>query len=248
MNPGLLLHLSGPLQAWGAPAQANVRPTYRTPTRSALTGMIACCAGRERDADNTDLTQLSYTIRIDRPGSILTDFHTTGANHDPYFGLTTADGGTRDAPIISTRYYLTDAAFTLAVTGPTYTLDTAEQALANPVWAPYLGRRSCPPDTPLLLTRSQNVLDDLDHIPLHRPTHTTGPVTYLYDRPPTPDTPSTGQHHDQPVPGRHQTWTSRPVWEQQRTIPAPSAGLGTRWLNAVADHLNIPTTAAKDPQ
>ncbi|BAU87980.1 CRISPR-associated protein cas5 family [Streptomyces laurentii] len=148
MSNGLIMHLSGPFQSYGGPAQTNLRPTYRQPTRSALTGMIACCLGRERDADNTDLAQLSYTIRVDRPGTILADFHTVGGNHDSVFGLTTAEGKTRDAPIVSTRYYLNDAAFTLAVTGPTPILDLTAQALTHPVWAPYLGRRSCPPDTP----------------------------------------------------------------------------------------------------
>ncbi|MFG2116683.1 type I-E CRISPR-associated protein Cas5/CasD [Streptomyces sp. NPDC048718] len=246
MSDGLIMHLSGPFQSYGGPAQANLRPTYRQPTRSALTGMIACCLGRERDADNTDLAQLSYTVRVDRPGTILADFHTIGGNHDPVFGLTTAEGKTRDAPIVSTRYYLSDAAFTLAVTGPTPVLDLTAQALTHPVWAPYLGRRSCPPDTPLLLTRSDHALEDLDHIPLHRPTHHTGPVTYVHDSAPTLAAPSSSQFHDQPVPGHHRAWTTRPIWEQQRTIPAPNGGLGTAWLNALADHLGIPTPAKED--
>ncbi|MFB6504234.1 type I-E CRISPR-associated protein Cas5/CasD [Streptomyces sp. NPDC002466] len=246
MNSGLIMHLSGTLQAWGSPAQANVRPTYRLPTRSALTGLIACCLGRERDADNTDLAQLSYTLRVDRPGIILSDFHTVGANQDSLFGLTTADGGTRDAPVISTRYYLSDAAFTLAVTGPTPVLDITAEALTNPVWAPYLGRRSCLPDTPLLLARSTHALDDLDHIPLHRPTHHTGPITYVYDSAPTPATPSSRQLHDQPVPGHRRAWTTRPIWEQQRTVPAPNGGIGTAWLHALTDHLGIPAPVKED--
>ncbi|MFK0043915.1 type I-E CRISPR-associated protein Cas5/CasD [Streptomyces sp. NPDC090741] len=243
MSDGLILHLSGPLQAWGAPAQSNICPTYRQPTRSALTGLIACCLGRERDADNTDLDQLRYTIRIDRLGQILSDFHTAGGNHDPAFGLTTADGGTRDAPVISTRYYLADAAFTLAVTGPTTVLDTAEHALNNPVWTPHLGRRSCLPDTPILLTRSTTAVDDLDRIPLHRPATAAGPVTFTYDTPPAPGRPATTQHNDQPVPGQRRTFTTRRIWEQHRTIPAPNGGLGTAWLTTMADHLGLPTLA-----
>ncbi|MFE5913482.1 type I-E CRISPR-associated protein Cas5/CasD [Streptomyces wedmorensis] len=248
MSDGLILHLSGALQAWGGPAQANVRPTYRLPTRSALTGLIACCLGRERDADNTDLDQLAYTIRVDRPGSILSDFHTVGGNHDPLFGLATADGGTRDAPIVSTRYYLADAAFTVAVTGPSTVLDHAAEALTHPVWAPYLGRRSCPPDTPVLLTRSPSAVDDLDHVPLHRPIHHTEPVTFAYDREPAPGTPHSGQHNDRPIRGHRRAWTPRPLWEQQRVIPARNGGLGTVWLTALADHLGIPASAPEDPR
>ncbi|MFJ6940543.1 type I-E CRISPR-associated protein Cas5/CasD [Streptomyces sp. NPDC101132] len=246
MSDGLILHLSGPLQAWGGPAQANIRPTYRQPTRSALTGLLACCLGRDRGADNTDLDQLRYTIRTDRPGTLLADYHTVGGgSHYPLQGLTTADGGTRDAPIVSTRYYLTGAAFTLAVTGPTPVLDTVEHALTNPAWTPYLGRRSCLPDTPILLTRTPTAVRDLDHTPLHRPTTDTDPVLYTYDTPPTPHTPSTTQQNDQPLPGRHQAWTSRRIWEQHRTIPAPNGGLGTTWLTTLADHYHRPQEAPR---
>ncbi|MFJ3879130.1 type I-E CRISPR-associated protein Cas5/CasD [Streptomyces sp. NPDC090077] len=235
MSDGLILHLSG-LQAWGGPAQAGVRPTYRQPTRSALTGLIACCAGRERDADNSDLDQLRYTIRTDRPGTLLADFHTVGGNHDPVHGLAAADGGTRDAPIVSTRYYLADAAFTLALTGPTPVIDTAEHALTHPVWTPYLGRRSCLPDTPILLARTATAVDDLDHIPLHRADAADQQILFTYDTPPTPDTPASTQHNDQPIHGRHRAWTPRRIWEQHRTIPAPNGGLGTTWLTTLADH------------
>lgn len=242
MTDGLILHLSAPLQAWGAPAQTTLRPTYKQPTRSGFTGLLACCLGRERDHPNSDLAQLRYTIRIDRPGTTIADFHTAGARRNAPFGITTADGTHRDDPVISTRYYLADAAFTLAVTGPTPVLDIAEHALRNPVWAPYLGRRSCPPDTPILLTRSAHAVDDLDHIPLHRPSTITGPVTFTYDTPPTPDTPAATQLNDNPAPGHPQTWTTRRIWETQRTIPAPTGGLGTTWLHALADYLGIPTT------
>ncbi len=53
--------------------------------------------------------------------------------------------------MITERWYPADAAFTIAVTGPDDTAALAAHALTEPLFAPYLGRRSCPPDTPLLL-------------------------------------------------------------------------------------------------
>lgn len=92
MSGGLLLHLSGPLQSWGSDADFEVRSTYRWPTRSGLTGLLACCLGRPRDSDNTDLTELSYTIRVDRPGQREMDFHTIGGGYPRHLTPPTADG------------------------------------------------------------------------------------------------------------------------------------------------------------
>ncbi|MFG2378943.1 type I-E CRISPR-associated protein Cas5/CasD [Streptomyces sp. NPDC048504] len=239
---GLVLHLSGPLQAWGSEADFEVRTTHRWPTRSGLTGLLACCLGRSRDADHTDLAELSYTIRVDRPGQREMDFHTIGGGYPRHLTPPTADGKFRklgEGTILTQRWYLTDAAFTIAVTGPELTLTRCAAALARPRFAPYLGRRSCVPDTPVLI--AAHVADpvaELDRLPLHRIPPRAGDresVTFLYDTAPEPGAKQDTEIRDKPGP--HRRFTGRPVWERQRELPeAQDAGRGTDWLTALLDY------------
>ncbi|MEU3466136.1 type I-E CRISPR-associated protein Cas5/CasD [Streptomyces sp. NPDC006733] len=241
----MLLHLSGPLQSWGGPAEFTVRTTHRWPTRSGLTGLLACALGRPRNAANTDLAQLRYTVRVDRPGRREADFHTIGGGYPRHRTPPTADGTFKklgEGTILTERWYLADAAFTVAVTGPTTTLTTCADALAHPVFALYLGRRSCPPDTPVLLFGDvPDPVAELDRLPVHRTPTRHGPrppCTFVYDTPPEPDAPSDTEIHD--IPTGHRTFSRRPVWERQRVLPdAPDAGRGTRWINALTAHREV---------
>lgn len=245
---GFLMHLSAPLQSWGGPADFKVRPTSTSPTRSALTGLIASSLGRPRDHDNTDLAELRYTIRVDRPGHRQMDFHTIGGGYPRELTPPTADGKRKklgEGTMVTERWYLADAAFTVAVTGPATTTDAAVRALSKPVFAPYLGRRSCPPDAPVLLHANlDDPVAELDRAPLHadRPRNqATIDVTFIYDTAPAPDQPATTTVRDCPGPGR--TFNTRDLWTTKRTLPASlCAGRGTQWLTALVNY--IQTTAA----
>lgn len=181
-RPGLLLHLAGPLQSWGEHSKFNDRDTARFPTRSGLIGMIAAAQGRDRDEPIDDLRTLRFAVRADRPGSLLRDFHTVGGGLPNKLTVPTAEGNRRPgdtATLVSHRYYLQDAAFTVAVTvaddkaGDTTDnaaaglLDACETALSSPTWPPYLGRRSCPPAGSVLVLASEHAWRDLTHLPLH---------------------------------------------------------------------------------
>jgi len=239
---GLLLHLSGPWQSWGGEADFTVRTTHRFPTRSGLTGMIAAALGRPRDSDNSDLAQLRYTIRIDRPGRREADFHTVGGGYPAHLTPATADGKRRPegkGTIISERWYLADAAFTLAVTGPASILTTAGQALARPVFSPYLGRRSCPPDSPVLIRADvADPVAELDRLPVHGTTPrdpNQRPVTFLYDRAPEPGARPDTEVRDEAGP--HGTCAPRPLWQRSRLLPdAPDVSGGTAWINALTHY------------
>ncbi|CAO0830175.1 Type I-E CRISPR-associated protein Cas5/CasD OS=Streptomyces microflavus OX=1919 GN=Smic_09520 PE=4 SV=1 [Streptomyces microflavus] len=78
---GLLLRLAGPLQSWGErSAFTPVRETALFPTRSALIGMFAAAQGITR-GDTAGLKkyeQVRLTMRVDRPGTLLEDYHTVG--------------------------------------------------------------------------------------------------------------------------------------------------------------------------
>lgn len=255
---GLLLHLSGPLQSWGERSRFNQRDTAPAPTRSGLIGLIAAALGRPRHQPLSDLAALRFTTRIDRPGTLLRDFHTVGGGMPRHLTVITAEGKRRSAEtatLISDRYYLQDAAFTVAVTAPDPRLvaDCA-QALRAPTWPPYLGRRSCPPNAPLLIDTVHDPIGHLIRLPLARPAppgdHETVPVEFRADTPFTADAWSNGANtqddqvyteiQDDPVsfnPDNRQ-YRTRPVYRRHMNLPAQQcAGLGTAYLQSLTDYL-----------
>jgi len=151
---GLLLRLAGPLQSWGEHSTFADRDTLRYPTRSGITGIFAAAQGLRRGEPLDRYSPLMFTVRIDRPGVLLADFHTTGGGLPRERTVPTAEGGRRaegKATIVTRRMYLSDAVFTVAAEGPDALIEQITAALRFPRWQPYLGRRSCPPDQPLLL-------------------------------------------------------------------------------------------------
>ncbi|MFF7249770.1 type I-E CRISPR-associated protein Cas5/CasD [Embleya sp. NPDC008237] len=156
MSVGFLLHLAAPLQAWGERSQfPHQRDTSAEPTRSGLIGMIAAAQGRTRETPIDDLAALRFVVRVDRAGSRLRDLHTVGGGMPRRLTVATAEGKRRSGEtttVLGHRFYLQDAAFTVAITAPDEDLVHAcAQALRTPHWPPYLGRRSCPPNAPMVL-------------------------------------------------------------------------------------------------
>jgi CRISPR system Cascade subunit CasD len=168
---GLLLRLAGPLQSWGEHSTFADRDTLQYPTRSGITGIFAAAQGLRRGEPLDRYAPLTLTVRIDRPGVLLTDFHTTGGGLPRGRTVPTAEGGRRSegkATIVTRRMYLSDAVFTVAVEGPGRLIGDLAAALRSPHWQPYLGRRSCPPDQPLLLRAAvpDPVQELYQHVPL----------------------------------------------------------------------------------
>ncbi|MGW0771765.1 type I-E CRISPR-associated protein Cas5/CasD [Streptomyces sp. NPDC002676] len=264
---GLLLHLSGPLQSWGEHSRFNQRDTARFPTRSGLIGLLAAALGRRRGESLDDLAGLSLTVRVDRPGVLLRDYHTVGGGLPAKATVTTAAGGKRnpsDATLVSDRYYLADAAFTAALTSDdTSLLLHCATALRAPVWPLYLGRRSCPPTLPLLIG-DQPVKHPHHHL-LHLPLAANPPtarsdmghisVDFYSDRPLDrlarniqPSRTSShdghtpvGEINDDPIdlsPHRR-TYRARPLYQRTVALPADQhAGLSTDYLTAMIAYLD----------
>ncbi|MFC7216856.1 type I-E CRISPR-associated protein Cas5/CasD [Streptomyces polyrhachis] len=148
----LLLRLAGPLQSWGERAAfPAIRDTAPFPTRSGLIGLISAAEGRGRERDPQDYAALEFTVRVDRPGVLLSDYHTVGGGYPKNRTAATAGGGNKGAAVITHRHYLADAVFVVAVTGPDDDIERIGAALQSPYWAPHLGRRSCAPDEPFVL-------------------------------------------------------------------------------------------------
>lgn len=239
---GLLLHLAGPLQSWGVTSPWNRRDTHDHPTRSGLIGLLAAATGYARGTPLDDFDPVEFTIRIDRPGQHTVDFHTVGGGRRPQDTPPLAGGGRRPAgrgTIVSDRHYLTDAAFTVAVTSTDPAiLDRAAGGLRQPVYTPYLGRRSCPPASLLFLGHHEQPIHALHHlIPLARPAPRDSnavAVDFVTEHPP----PNEHLARTDTIPtrptqfGEHRTYQEHHTWRYTHHLPADlCAGLGVDYLN-----------------
>lgn len=164
-DPYLLLWLEAPLQAWGHDSKFGRRDSLDFPTKSGVLGLLSSArgaGGEEREWlaawSNLDMQLVGY-VPVDRQGQpmarqpLLRDFQMVGSGYDaqdPWQNLLipkTADGkkpngsGTK----MTYRYYLQDMAYAVALQAPAALADAAADALVNPVWDIYLGRKTCVP-------------------------------------------------------------------------------------------------------
>lgn len=146
----LILRLEGLLQSWGEKGKWDERDTTYMPSKSGVIGMIAGCMGLPRgDQRIVELSNaLSMSIRMDRAGRSMMDYHTVQGMPR----IINAEGKPRGGgnTFITRRYYLEDASFIVVLCGDEDVLSACAVALNDPVWVPYLGRKSCVPSQPIL--------------------------------------------------------------------------------------------------
>lgn len=158
----VFLRLEGPLQAWGDTSKFVIRRSMDAPTKSGVLGLVCCALGLSRDAARNrlpELNTLAMAVRIDRPGARWWDYHTVGAG----IGILNAKGKIKinaqtkePETLITRREYLADASFLVALQGNAGLIASVAEALANPIWPVYLGRRSCPPGVPVLVRPAES--------------------------------------------------------------------------------------------
>ena len=142
----LLLRFAAPMQAWGADSRFDIRKTNREPTKSGVVGLLAAALGLQRDAPLNELTALRMGVRVDREGVLLRDFHMVHGEKSSY---------------VTTRYYLCDAVFLVGVFSEDEVLmRRLEEAVRNPAFPLFLGRRSCPPEGRVCLGLRAMTLED----------------------------------------------------------------------------------------
>lgn len=220
----LALRLAGPLQSWGAGSRFARRTTESAPTKSGVIGLLAAAVGIERGDDTrlAELAGLHFAVRIDQPGTRLRDYHT--ARH-PVTGKVMP---------VSERFYLADAVFVAALHGDPALLTRLHAAVRDPVYPPFLGRRSCPPAHPvdLELTDDPTALEALRTLPWqaspwyrrqHRKRREID-LTVLRDT--DPGDPAADTLRDQPVSfhAAHRRHALRTVITDHVRIPNPAAG------------------------
>jgi len=161
MRTFLVFHLEGPLASWGDIASGELRPSHNAPTRSAIVGLIACCLGIER-AEEEQLRELDsslrFGVRVDRQGVVLHDYHTAQTPaKSKYRDLATrreeivlASASADLETILSRREYRSDAAYTVVVwTAKSDLLERIRNAILEPTFTPFLGRKSCVISAPM---------------------------------------------------------------------------------------------------
>jgi CRISPR system Cascade subunit CasD len=154
----LTFTLYGMMASWGDIAVGEYRPTADHPTRSAVLGLLAAALGIRRDEEErlAALTRAyKVAIRVEAPGVLLRDYHTTQVPSAAKKGrhyLTRKDelAAPREVlnTILSTRDYRCDAVYRVYIwcrdTTPPYSLGILAEHLQHPVFTLYLGRKSCP--------------------------------------------------------------------------------------------------------
>lgn len=161
----LLLWLEGPLQAWGHDSKFGVRDTLKFPTRSGVMGLLCCArgAGGPETAWLAMMQQSALTVAAYLPSNsegmaslpelTLCDFQMVGSGYaesDPWQSLLSPKKSDGKKPVgggskLTYRYYLQNTAFGVLLRLPAAQAAELKQALQNPVWDLYLGRKNCPP-------------------------------------------------------------------------------------------------------
>jgi len=135
------------LQSWGIRSRWNYRDSATEPTKSGVIGLIACAMGYKRGDPRIETKlskQLKIGVRVERPGKIEVDYHTVKGDH------TIATGKIKkDFTELTYRSYIEDASFLVVISGPEDLIKEIVEALKNPKWPVFLGRKSCIPSRPV---------------------------------------------------------------------------------------------------
>jgi CRISPR system Cascade subunit CasD len=243
----LLMRLEGPLQSWGIRSRWVERDTTAAPTKSGVLGLLGCALGLRRES--VELRALSDAlwigVRVDLPGTLLRDYHTTGGgvfgeyvhsggslfHDDPYVGgvlspevvkgrIKVKVNATTKEPEtdVSERRYLADASFLVALQGDVATVARCADALQAPVWPYYLGRKACVPAVPVFAGVGQ--YDDLVAALAAQPLHPRGD---LAPRLLIETTPGRGNRQNDNIgnPARrvfHPRYVAEPPWPGDVTV------------------------------
>ena len=180
MRDYLLFQLYAPLTAWGDQAVGQERPSADHPSRSALLGMMAAALGLDRydDEAHAVLAQsCRFGMKVYNPGLALRDFHTAQTppeDRKVHHLFTRRDelSGEKLGTILSFRSYRQDSLSVVALwlEGDRYQLRELCEALLQPRYQLYLGRKSCAPALPLnpCILPADSLNEALDIYPVDR--------------------------------------------------------------------------------
>lgn len=160
--PYLALMLDAPLQSWGFASRFQRRTTGLHPTKSGVVGLLCAALGAAKGSPSESewlpklaglrMTVVTIPRRLlasynrARPEELplrrLEDFHTV-------LNTRRATGAANTDPVVTHRQYLLDARFGVLLAGDLEVLDRVADALRDPVWGVWFGRKCCLPAAPL---------------------------------------------------------------------------------------------------
>ncbi|MEG0766325.1 MAG: type I-E CRISPR-associated protein Cas5/CasD, partial [Clostridia bacterium] len=138
-------------------------------TKSGIVGLLGCALGIARGDQRLQALSeaLTMAVRADRSGKILKDYHTIQGERGVVINaLGEKRGG--NGTILSERYYLQDACFTVMLAGADSVLEECANALRAPCFLLFLGRKCCVPSQPILPILTQRYAS-LQEAALHYP-------------------------------------------------------------------------------
>ena len=167
MTEYLMLTLYSPMAAMGDIAVGEKRASSNAPLKSAIIGLVAGALGIDRSETDKHLALESgygYGVLINKPGRPFDDYHTAQTVTQTEIRKFTKQNGyepstrkelmeiEKKETILSSRNYRTDALYTAALwerSQPSYSLKEIRDALLEPHYTPYFGRKACPFALPL---------------------------------------------------------------------------------------------------
>ena len=155
--------LYSPLASWGDIAVGGERRSTRHPSKSAIIGIIAAAIGIKRNEEEKQQElsgNIGFGIKLVNPGIILKDFHTAQVpDQNKKINFYTRKDEITLNPlklntVLSRREYYCDSLSIVAIwikneLKSDISLSKIKTALEKPFYHLYLGRKSCPPASPL---------------------------------------------------------------------------------------------------
>ena len=163
MKKYLVMYFDAPMQSWGYQSKFDQRTSLSHPTKSGVTGLICAAMGIPKNDNNSlaEIVALELIVYVLEFPHRITDFHTIGGGYNkkktPQNIAKTANGKTGNT-VVSRREYLLDAKFAVVLSGEEILVNKVAQALKNPKWGIWLGRKNCIPAEPVF----RGVFDDFE--------------------------------------------------------------------------------------
>lgn len=156
----LTFALVAPLASFGGLAVGERRGGWDRPARSAVLGLVAACLGLERQdeaAQGALAEGYGLALLCHAPGRLLADYHTAqvpSAQRGRRFATRAEELAVRELnTVLSRRDYRSGAwhlgALWAREAAPRWSLAELAEAMRQPVFVPYLGRKSCALGLPL---------------------------------------------------------------------------------------------------
>lgn len=162
-NQYLAMLLDAPLQSWGYMSRFDRRTTLSYPTRSGIIGMLCAAMGIDRNESEKleRFKEIRMTTFVLNQGGRLIDYHTVGGGWQKDINSKMIVPKTNGKPgdtVQTWREYMEDSKYLVMLKDKPSFLEEIGQALQNPQWGIWLGRKACIPATPVY----QGIFNDLE--------------------------------------------------------------------------------------